>query len=128
MHSNGLLSMKFDALTKWSANVVCSRKKEKKRANGQVCTNLSMTILRIGYFQQHIKRSNIPFRPLTNTAVRARSTQEVDTLEESLREHEERLNEMTTSNESLQQRYMHLTELRHVLRETAQFFDQVKKG
>ncbi|SAM02848.1 hypothetical protein [Absidia glauca] len=33
---------------------------------------------------------------------------------------------MTTSNESLQQRYMHLTELRHVLRETAQFFDQAE--
>jgi V-type H+-transporting ATPase subunit a len=82
--------------------------------------------MHIGYFKQHIKRSDIPFRSLTNTAVRARSTQEVDTLEESLRDHEERLNEMTTSNESLQQRYMHLTELRHVLRETAQFFDQVK--
>ncbi|KAI8337465.1 V-type ATPase, V0 complex, 116kDa subunit family [Chlamydoabsidia padenii] len=78
------------------------------------------------YFQQQMKRNSIPFRPVTNTAVRARSTQEVDNLEEMLREHEVRLNEMTTSYESLQQRYLHLTELRHVLRETALFFDQAE--
>lgn len=34
---------------------------------------------------------------------------------------------MTTSYESLQKRYLKLTELRYVLRETAAFFDQVIK-
>ncbi|KAI8098874.1 V-type ATPase, V0 complex, 116kDa subunit family [Halteromyces radiatus] len=78
------------------------------------------------YFRQQIKRGGVPFRPLTGTAVRARSTQEIDNLEELLREHEQHLLEMTSSYESLQQRYLQLTELRHVLRETALFFNQAE--
>ena len=57
---------------------------------------------------------------------RARSAQEIDDLEEKLKEHEGRIIQMNGSYETLQRRYLQLTELRHVLRETGGFFEQVK--
>ncbi|CAO3653774.1 unnamed protein product [Cunninghamella echinulata] len=78
------------------------------------------------YFHHQIKRTGIPFRSIFNTATRSKSTQELDNLQEILNEHESKLIEMTTSYESLQKRYLQLTELRHVLRETAAFFNQAE--
>ncbi|CAO3649431.1 unnamed protein product [Cunninghamella blakesleeana] len=78
------------------------------------------------YFHHQIKRTGIPFRSILNPTARSRSTQELDNLQELLTEHESKLVEMTTSYESLQKRYLKLTELRHVLRETASFFDQAE--
>lgn len=47
-------------------------------------------------------------------------------MEERLREHEVRILQMNNSHETLQRKYLQLTELRHVLRETAVFFEQVR--
>lgn len=56
---------------------------------------------------------------------RSRTQQEIDELEERLNDHESRIQQMNTSLETLNKRYLELTELRHVLRETAIFFDEV---
>ena len=40
-------------------------------------------------------------------------------------EHEAKLAQMNASHEQLNRRFLELTEMRHVLRETAFFFDQV---
>lgn len=77
--------------------------------------------------QTQLQKNEIQIRPLTPAAYRsrARSAQEVDDLEENLKEYEGRVSQMNTSYESLQRRYRQLTELRHVLRESASFFDEV---
>ena len=56
---------------------------------------------------------------------RARSRQELDDLEERISEHENRLLQMNNSHETMQRRYLELTELKHVLRETSDFFQEV---
>ncbi|KAI9032739.1 V-type ATPase, V0 complex, 116kDa subunit family [Phycomyces nitens] len=78
------------------------------------------------FFKAQVDKAGIPVRHLglSGQFSRARSTQEIDDLEEKLRDHEGRLSEMNSSYESLQRRYLQLTELRHVLRETAAFFEQ----
>lgn len=83
----------------------------------------------IGFFQAQLQKSDIYVRPLTPAAYRsrARSAQEVDDLEETLKEYESRITQMNSSYESLQRRYLQLTELRHVLRESSGFFAHVKK-
>lgn len=55
---------------------------------------------------------------------RTRSQVEIDAMDEQLTELEHRLLQMNTSQESLNKRFLELTELRHVLRETAVFFDR----
>ncbi|KAG0747394.1 hypothetical protein G6F57_003060 [Rhizopus arrhizus] len=76
------------------------------------------------FFQAQLQKSDIYVRPLTPAAYRsrARSAQEVDDLEETLKEYESRITQMNSSYESLQRRYLQLTELRHVLRESSGFF------
>jgi V-type H+-transporting ATPase subunit a len=78
--------------------------------------------------QSQLVKNEINVRPLTPAAYRsrARSAQEVDDLEETLKEYEGRISQMNSSYESLQRRYLQLTELRHVLRESSSFFEQVK--
>lgn len=80
----------------------------------------------IGFFSTQLEKSDIPVRALTTAAYRsrARSAQEVDDLEENLKEYETRISQMNSSYESLQRRYLQLTELRHVLRESSGFFEQ----
>lgn len=77
--------------------------------------------------QTQLQKNEIQVRPLTPAAYRsrARSAQEVDDLEENLKEYEGRVSQMNSSYESLQRRYLQLTELRHVLRESDGFFAQV---
>ncbi|ORX49131.1 V0/A0 complex, 116-kDa subunit of ATPase [Hesseltinella vesiculosa] len=79
------------------------------------------------FFKAQTTKADIPTRTLatSSTLSRARSAQEIDELEEKLRFHEERILEMNSSYETLQRRYLQLTELRHVLRDTNVFFQQV---
>ena len=56
---------------------------------------------------------------------RPRTHQEIDELEEKLIEHDNRIQQMNTSQETLNKRFLELTELRHVLKETTIFFQQV---
>ncbi|KAG0300065.1 H(+)-transporting V0 sector ATPase subunit a [Linnemannia gamsii] len=76
------------------------------------------------FFTSQIEKAEIPVRTtLTNAySSRARSRQELDDLEERLSEHENRLLQMNNSHETMQRRYLELTELKHVLRETSDFF------
>lgn len=65
-----------------------------------------------------------PVDPLTPYA-RTRSQLEIDQLDTQLGELEARIEQMNTSHVSLNKRFLELTELRHVLRETAVFFQIV---
>ncbi|KAF9425142.1 H(+)-transporting V0 sector ATPase subunit a [Podila epigama] len=78
------------------------------------------------FFTSQIEKAEIPVRP-THPSVyqsRARSRQELDDLEERLMEHENRLLQMNNSHETMQRRYLELVELKHVLRETSDFFQE----
>ena len=55
----------------------------------------------------------------------SRSQVEMDQLDRTLTELESRIQQMNSSQESLNKRYYELNELRHVLRETAIFFQVV---
>ncbi|KAF9934752.1 H(+)-transporting V0 sector ATPase subunit a [Mortierella antarctica] len=79
------------------------------------------------FFTSQIEKAEIPVRSVISssyTSPRARSRQELDDLEERLSEHETRLLQMNNSHESMQRRYLELTELKHVLRETRDFFQE----
>jgi V-type H+-transporting ATPase subunit a len=55
-----------------------------------------------------------------------RSQQEIDSLDLTLTDLVSRMNQMNDSFDTLNKRYLELTELRHVLRETAVFFDEAE--
>ncbi|KAI8600084.1 V-type ATPase, V0 complex, 116kDa subunit family [Dissophora ornata] len=78
------------------------------------------------FFTSQIEKAEIPIRSSIPSSyiTRARSRQELDDLEERLSEHENRLLQMNNSHETMQRRYLELTELKHVLRETNDFFEE----
>ncbi|KAG9296066.1 hypothetical protein G9A89_011918 [Geosiphon pyriformis] len=78
------------------------------------------------FFTVHIEKSDIYIRPIVDNtyATRVRSTQEIDELEQKIKEHERRITQMNRAQETLQKRYLELTEARHVLRETAVFLKE----
>ncbi|KAF9347065.1 H(+)-transporting V0 sector ATPase subunit a [Mortierella sp. AD094] len=78
------------------------------------------------FFTSQIEKAEIPVRGSMPSSylTRARSRQELDDLEERLSEHENRLLQMNNSHETMQRRFLELTELKHVLRETADFFEE----
>jgi V-type H+-transporting ATPase subunit a len=63
-------------------------------------------------------RTSDPLAPYANN----RSQATVDQLDSTLSELESRIIQMNSSQESLNKRYLELSELRHVLKETAVFF------
>ena len=75
------------------------------------------------------KESNIPVRPLEDLVplltVGPSAAATIDELEVKLQEHETRVHQMNESYQTLSTRARELSEARHVLRETAQFFDRV---
>ncbi|KAF9273691.1 H(+)-transporting V0 sector ATPase subunit a, partial [Mortierella antarctica] len=78
------------------------------------------------FFTGQIEKAEIHVRTTHHSAYqsRARSRQELDDLEDRLSEHENRLLQMNNSHETMQRRYLELTELKHVLRETSDFFQE----
>jgi hypothetical protein len=64
----------------------------------------------------------------THSTFRIRSLQEMDELDEQLKEYETRIVQMNSSQETLNRRFLELTELRHVLRETVRFFEEVSNA
>jgi len=72
----------------------------------------------------------VPIRPLYESAplvaVGPRAAQTIDELDTTLAEHELRLATMNESYQTLSERTKELIEARHVLRETAVFFNQVR--
>jgi V-type H+-transporting ATPase subunit a len=83
----------------------------------------------IGFFETQIMKQNIPIRELPEDLdlpqTSALSAHEIDVLEEQTQTNEQRLNQLLESREILQRRHAELIEMRHVLRETASFFEIV---
>lgn len=81
----------------------------------------------VGFFQAQLEKSNIPYRAIEPDVhySSARTAQEIDDLEESLKDHEGRITQMNNSYETLLHSNLQLAELRHVLKETSVFFEQV---
>ncbi len=86
---------------------------------------------RVRFFSTQIERERdpVPIRPLYDSApliaVGPRAAQTIDDLDVTLTEHESRLLEMNSAYEVLSGRLEELIEARHVLRETAIFFQRV---
>lgn len=89
---------------------------------------------RVRFFSNQIEKEKepIPIRPLYDSAplitVGPRAAQTIDELDVKLAEHEARLTQMNESYQVLSDRTKELVEARHVLRETAVFFDKVSIG
>ncbi|KAI0081435.1 V0/A0 complex, 116-kDa subunit of ATPase [Panus rudis PR-1116 ss-1] len=85
---------------------------------------------RVRFFASQIEKEKdaIPIRPLYDSApiitVGPRAAQTIDELDVKLAEHESRLTQMNESYQLLSERMKELVEARHVLRETAVFFDK----
>ena len=86
---------------------------------------------RVRYFTSQIEKEQdtIPIRPLYDSVplvtVGPRAAQTIDELDTKLTEHESRLVRMNENYQVLSDRTRELVEARHVLRETAVFFDRV---
>lgn len=86
---------------------------------------------RVRFFSTQIEKEKdlVPVRPLYDSAplitVGPRGPQTIDELDVKLAEHEVRLTQMNESYQTLSERTRELVEARHVLRETAVFFDRV---
>ncbi len=86
---------------------------------------------RARFFATQIEKETekIPIRPLYDSAplvtVGPRAAQTIDELDTKLAEHEVRLTQMNEIYQLLCDRMKELVEARHVLRETAVFFDKV---
>jgi hypothetical protein len=86
---------------------------------------------RVRFFSTQIEKEPdvVPVRPLSESAplltTGPRAARTVDELEVKLAEHESRLTKMNESYQNLSERTKELVEARHVLRETAVFFNRV---
>ncbi|KAK1216974.1 H(+)-transporting V0 sector ATPase subunit a [Marasmius sp. AFHP31] len=87
---------------------------------------------RVRFFSTQIAQEKdvVPIRPLYDSAplitVGPRAAQTLDELDVTLAEHEQRLTKMNESYQKLSERTRELVEARHVLRETAVFFDRAQ--
>ena len=87
---------------------------------------------RVRFFTAQIEKEKekIPIRPLYDClpliTVGPRAAQAIDELDTKLSEHESRLIQMNDSYQQLCERMKELVEARHVLLETAVFFDSVR--
>ncbi|KAG5639883.1 hypothetical protein DXG03_002610, partial [Asterophora parasitica] len=87
---------------------------------------------RVRFFSSQIQKEKdvVPIRPLYDSAplitVGPRAAQTIDELDVIFAEHESRLIKMNDSYQTLSERTKELVEARHVLRETAVFFDKAQ--
>jgi V-type H+-transporting ATPase subunit a len=82
-----------------------------------------------GFFETQIKKQKIRIRELPDdldsSQTTAPSVHEIDVLRDTIQTNEQRLNSLLENKETLERRHAELIELRHVLRETAHFFEIV---
>jgi V-type H+-transporting ATPase subunit a len=89
---------------------------------------------RVRFFSGQIQKEKdvVPICPLYDSAplitVGPRAAQTIDELDVTLAEHEARLIQMNDSYQTLSERTRELIEARHVLRETAVFFNKVRSS
>ncbi|KAJ3216741.1 H(+)-transporting V0 sector ATPase subunit a [Dinochytrium kinnereticum] len=77
---------------------------------------------KLRFLKSQIEKEEIAIKSASGLPQRPRNHQEIDELEEKLSQHDNRLQQMNTSQETLNKRYLELTELRHVLTEISGFF------
>jgi V-type ATPase 116kDa subunit family len=112
MPSSGVSSRRFVDVMKWRDNFVCP------------CSPADT-----GFFQTQIEKQEIKIRELPDdmgySQQAAPMEHEIDVLEENCQTNEQRLSHLLDSKDILERRHVELIELRHVLRETAEFFEAV---
>ncbi|KAJ3410482.1 H(+)-transporting V0 sector ATPase subunit a [Chytridiales sp. JEL 0842] len=82
---------------------------------------------KLRFLKGQVEKATLPIKPVNLSAyTRPRTHQEIDELEERLSDHDGRVQQMNTSQETLNKRYLELTELKHVLKETSVFFDEAE--
>ncbi|KAJ3096820.1 H(+)-transporting V0 sector ATPase subunit a [Phlyctochytrium bullatum] len=77
---------------------------------------------KLRFLKSQIDKEKITIKSAAGLPSRPRNHQEIDELEEKLSQHDNRIQQMNTSQETLNKRYLELTELRHVLTEISSFF------
>ena len=83
-----------------------------------------MAGLRVGFLETQIENTGVRIRYLTEPeSMSAPSAHELDLLDESTARFEERVTHLLESKQTLEKRHAELIEFRHVLRETASFFN-----
>ncbi|KAJ3342562.1 H(+)-transporting V0 sector ATPase subunit a [Gonapodya sp. JEL0774] len=83
---------------------------------------------KIRFLESQLEKAGVIVNTVTESTLysRMRTPQLIDDLEAKLNEHEGRVLQMNNSQETLNKRYLELTEMRHVLRETGTFFDEAQ--
>lgn len=90
---------------------------------------------RVRFLTSQLEKDSIPMRPLESALPFVTLSSDgnghvgpalIDDLSNRLKDHEERLNQMNSGSESLIKRKLELEEAKHVLRETAVFFEQAE--
>jgi len=83
-----------------------------------------------GFFEAQCRKFDVPVKELPSeldmSQTWAPTAHEIDVLEENCQTNEQRLNQLLESQQVLQRRHAELVEFRHVLRETARFFEVVR--
>src|SRR5271170_4196038 len=78
----------------------------------------------LGFLESHVETTGIRVRQLTEPEFSvAPSAHELDVLDEATARYEQRVSHLVESKETLERRQAELIEFRHVLRETASFFN-----
>ncbi|KAJ3171941.1 H(+)-transporting V0 sector ATPase subunit a [Irineochytrium annulatum] len=77
---------------------------------------------KLRFLKLQTEKEGIPIKDAASLPQRGRSHQEIDELEEKLSQHDNRIQQMNTSQETLNKRYLELSELSHVLTELSVFF------
>ncbi|KAI9140231.1 V-type ATPase, V0 complex, 116kDa subunit family [Paraphysoderma sedebokerense] len=82
---------------------------------------------RLRFLITQTEKAELPIKPaLAIPTTRAKNQHEIDELESRLFEVESKVQDLNGSQETLKKRYLELTEMRHVLRETAIFFEEAE--
>jgi len=83
-----------------------------------------------GFFEAQCRKFDVPVKELPDeldmSQTWAPTAHEIDVLEENCQTNEQRLSQLLESQQILQKRHAELVEFRHVLRETAHFFEVVR--
>ena len=80
----------------------------------------------LGFLKTQIVKENVKIKTEDQMLPRPRTQKEIDEIDAALTESEGKVLTMNSSLELLNKRFSSLTELKHVLKETAAFFEEVK--
>lgn len=82
------------------------------------------SLLITGFLEKEIKKDAIPMLDIGDNPEAPQPREMID-LEATYEKLENELKEVNTNAEALKKTYLELTELRHILQKTQQFFDEV---